>query len=73
MSRATSARLHCATTLCASGDHGDVRRSELYLTSFRENASSCYTRRVPDIRPIPDGYGHGYKILAVGIVMGGYG
>jgi hypothetical protein len=23
--------------------------------------------------PIPDGYGHGYKILPAGIVMGGYG
>jgi hypothetical protein len=27
----------------------------------------------PDRYPIPDGYEHGYKILTVGIVMGGYG
>jgi hypothetical protein len=27
-----------------------------------------YTREYP----IPDGYRHGYKILPVGIVMGGY-
>jgi hypothetical protein len=28
--------------------------------------------RVPDTRPIPDGYRHGYKILPAGIVTGGY-
>jgi hypothetical protein len=28
---------------------------------------------IPDEYPIPDEYGHGYKILAVSIVMGGYG
>jgi hypothetical protein len=72
MSRATFTRLHRATTLCASADHGDVRRSEQHYTSFRENAPSCCTRRILDIRPIPDRYGHGYKNLIVGIVMGGY-
>jgi hypothetical protein len=28
--------------------------------------------RVSDTRPIPDGYGHGYKIIPAGIVAGGY-
>jgi hypothetical protein len=28
--------------------------------------------RVSDTRPIPGGYGHGYKILPAGMVAGGY-
>jgi hypothetical protein len=28
---------------------------------------------IPDICPIPNGYGHGYKDLPVGIVMSEYG
>jgi hypothetical protein len=55
MSRATYTRLHCATTLCASDDHGDVRR---YLGRMHQAA-------IPDGYPIsaryPMGTGTGTK------------
>jgi hypothetical protein len=43
-----------------------------------QNCTRLYLGRmhqavIPDGYPIPDGYGHRYKVLPVSIVMGGYG
>jgi hypothetical protein len=44
----------------------------IFLSTMRSASKSFYIRRVPDTRLIPDGYGHGHKILPAGIVSGGH-
>jgi hypothetical protein len=44
----------------------------IFLSVMISVSKSFYIRRVPDTRPIPDGYEHGHKILPAGIVTGGH-